>query len=257
MTAAFTGESTESFDDLYAHLKTFPTPLLPPGKSHDPKMTDRIASLYVHPTLESLLHILNLDLPSAHFLVRHMQAAPQHEGMYIHGLLHRIEGDYDNSRAWYADVCTTDAFTSFYPNNTPTSTHPLSFLFNLPSPEQDALENDLDAPSRTSITSSEPEPRILHTKAGGKLPSQTSARYFISAIEKLRRSSASSQEYTDRKAALEKASRAEIEALVQFCVDKYGTEKVKDASKVWVQPGEEHRAMGEKMVSGGEGWRKF
>ncbi|KAF4554024.1 Hypothetical protein D9617_5g069000 [Elsinoe fawcettii] len=279
MAGAFTSNSPEAFDDLYAHIKTFPTPLLPPGKSYDPKMTDRIASLYVHPTLEALLHILNLDLPSAHFLVRHMQAAPQIEGMYIHGLLHRIEGDYDNCRAWYADVCTSPAFLSFYsPGASVTSDPPTSESqskdqapkasysnykdSSFPSPLQFLsssrdLEDDLDDESHSSLQSGSNEPRILHTKAGGKLASQTSARYFISAIQKLRNTSTSSPEYAQRKAELEKASEAEIEALVKFCMDKYGSKQLKDATTVWVQPGEEHRAMGEEMVSGGEGWRKF
>jgi hypothetical protein len=33
-----------------------------------------------------------------------MQAAPQHEAMCLHGILHRIEGDYNNARAWYGNV---------------------------------------------------------------------------------------------------------------------------------------------------------
>jgi hypothetical protein len=33
-----------------------------------------------------------------------MQAARQHEAMFLQGILHRIEGDYDNARAWYGDV---------------------------------------------------------------------------------------------------------------------------------------------------------
>ena len=39
-----------------------------------------------------------------------MQAAPAFEGMYLHGILHRIEGDYDNARAWYGNVASTDVF---------------------------------------------------------------------------------------------------------------------------------------------------
>ncbi|MCJ1474970.1 hypothetical protein MMC13_003630 [Lambiella insularis] len=102
--------SSGTFDDLYAHLLTLRAPLLPPGKATDPKLTDKIASLYVHPTLEAALHLLNCDLPSAHFLVRHMQAAPMYEAMYLHGILHRIEGDYDNARAWYGNVADTEVY---------------------------------------------------------------------------------------------------------------------------------------------------
>ncbi|PNS13876.1 hypothetical protein CAC42_1367 [Sphaceloma murrayae] len=287
MSSTFTGNSPETFDAVYQRIKTFPTPLLPPGKAHDPKMTDRISSLYLHPSkqppssplsplsppsdllsnppfpaLEALLHILNLDLPSAHFLVRHMQAAPQWEGMYIHGLLHRVEGDYNNCRAWYADVCPCKAFTSFYGSSATDLPASLSFLAS----ESDlsslaGSDDDLSpAPTAEQPKSKDPNsdgPRLMYGPGGGKVPSQTSARAFISAIEKLRRTSASSSGYAARRTDLERASRAEIEALVDFCAEKYGTGKVRDASGVWVQPGEEHRAMGEKMVTGGEGWRKF
>ncbi|MCJ1382701.1 hypothetical protein MMC17_005814 [Xylographa soralifera] len=99
-----------TFDDLYAQLLTLRAPLLPPGKATDPKLTDKISSLYIHPTLEAAFHLLNCDLPSAHFLVRHMQAAPMFEAMYLHGILHRIEGDYDNARAWYGNVADTEVF---------------------------------------------------------------------------------------------------------------------------------------------------
>jgi hypothetical protein len=100
----------QTFETIYASLLTHPAPLLPPARPRTPSLTATISSLSLHPTLEAALHILNADLPSAHFLVRHMQAAPAHEGMYLHGILHRIEGDYDNARAWYGDVAESDVF---------------------------------------------------------------------------------------------------------------------------------------------------
>lgn len=39
-----------------------------------------------------------------------MQAAPQYESMMLHGILHRIEGDYENARAWYRDVKDSEVF---------------------------------------------------------------------------------------------------------------------------------------------------
>ncbi|KAG9558743.1 hypothetical protein KCU71_g19804, partial [Aureobasidium melanogenum] len=104
MTSVYSANSPVSFDELLAHLKSLPVPLLPPAKALDPTLTDKIASLYLHPALEALLHLLNHDLPSAHFLVRHMQSDPAFEAMYLHGILHRIEGDFNNTRAWYHDV---------------------------------------------------------------------------------------------------------------------------------------------------------
>jgi hypothetical protein len=39
-----------------------------------------------------------------------MQAAPRYESMMLHGILHRIEGDYENARAWYRDVQDSEVF---------------------------------------------------------------------------------------------------------------------------------------------------
>jgi hypothetical protein len=34
--------------------------------------------------------------------------------MYLHGILHRIEGDYDNARAWYSDVKESDIYAKIW-----------------------------------------------------------------------------------------------------------------------------------------------
>ena len=87
---------SQSSDMPLFSLPTSPKHLRYPGLAH------QIANLSIHPTLESGLHILNLDLPAAHFLLRHMQDPQQcPEGAFLHGILHRIEGDIENARAWY------------------------------------------------------------------------------------------------------------------------------------------------------------
>ena len=43
-----------------------------------------------------------------------MQSAPAYEGMYLHGILHRVEGDYDNARAWYGDVESSEVYESVW-----------------------------------------------------------------------------------------------------------------------------------------------
>ena len=107
-----------TFTTLYYHLKTTnPYPVLPPPSPHpsNPSLSNAIASLSLHPTLEALLHILNRDLSSAHFLVRHMEAKPAVEGMFVHGILHRVEGDYRNAEAWYGDVQESECFKAVWP----------------------------------------------------------------------------------------------------------------------------------------------
>ncbi|RPA99788.1 hypothetical protein L873DRAFT_1827897 [Choiromyces venosus 120613-1] len=84
------------------HSSTCQTPTPPPP------FTNQISSLHLHSALEAALHILNYDLPSVHFLLRKMQSLPAEEGMFLHEVLHRIEGDYDNAQAWYKDVSDTE-----------------------------------------------------------------------------------------------------------------------------------------------------
>ena len=198
---------------------TFPVPLLPPGRSYDGKLTDKIASLYLHPTLEALLHILNHDLPSAHFLCRKMQSAPAYEGMYCHGLLHRIEGDYDNARAWYVDVQDNDCFTSVWGQAT--------------SEEREEAE------------------KIKDQYRVGKVPAQRKARQFLDSVEKLKKTKSGDRQQ------LEKESRREIEELVQWCVKKFGTAKLEDATKAWVGNSDEIREKGQSMTTGDTGHRRF
>lgn len=120
MTSIHAASSSVTFDQLLARLKAFPAPLFNKGKPHDPSLSDSIASQYVHPALEALLHLFNHDLASAHFLVRHMQSPPAYESMYVHGILHRIEGDYDNARAWYSNVGDWEGFKKIWgPTDSP------------------------------------------------------------------------------------------------------------------------------------------
>ena len=108
-----------TFDSIYSHLTaTYGFPLLPVASpnAHDKSLSHPISDLNVHPTLEAILHILNSDLPSAHFLCRHMQNEPAWEGMYIHGLLHRVEGDYENTKLWYAQVAESECFENVWPS---------------------------------------------------------------------------------------------------------------------------------------------
>lgn len=126
-----------------------------------------------------------------------MQAPPAYEGMFLHGILHRVEGDYDNARAWYSNVAESDVFKNSW--------------------------------------------------EGG----EEQARGFIDKVEGLVRRKEGERE------ELEGESRREIGKVVEWCRERFGEEEWRDASEAWVKPGEEHRKMGEEMVSGGKGFRDF
>ena len=117
--------------------------------------------------------------------------------MFLHGILHRIEGDYDNARAWYDNVSASDVFKKTWP--------------------------------------------------GGK----DEALGFIARVEGLKKGGDGDAE------ELGKRSLEEIKEVVEWCKGKFGEQRMQDASEAWVKPDEANRQMAEKMVSGGEGFRKF
>ncbi|KAG4026857.1 hypothetical protein MFRU_035g00090 [Monilinia fructicola] len=207
-----------TFKSLHAQLLKIPAPLLPPVSPHDPNLTSEIASLQLHPTLETALHLLNLDLPSAHFLARHMQSAPAFEGMYLHGILHRIEGDYDNARAWYSDIKESEIYSKLWGKDGQT---------------WKAWQEE-------------------HKNGGGR-ESLDNGQKFLDAIQKFKETQGKEGE----KASLVEQSRVEIDGIIKWCVSKFGTARMMDASSAWVRPSEEIKKMGEDQVSGDSGRRKF
>ncbi|RAL66355.1 hypothetical protein DID88_006024 [Monilinia fructigena] len=207
-----------TFKSLHAQLLKVPAPLLPSVSPHDPNLTSEIASFQLHPTLETALHLLNLDLPSAHFLVRHMQSAPAFEGMYLHGILHRIEGDYDNARAWYSDIKESEIYTKLWGKGGQTWK----------------------------------EWQEEHKNGGGR-ESLDNGQKFLDTIQKFKET----QGREGEKASLVEQSRGEIDGIIEWCASKFGTARMMDASSAWVRPSEEIRKMGKDQVSGDSGRRKF
>ncbi|KAL9630983.1 MAG: hypothetical protein Q9204_004448, partial [Flavoplaca sp. TL-2023a] len=107
--------------------------------------------------------------------------------MFLHGILHRIKGDYDNARAWYANVSDSDVFK--------------------------------------------------HTWPGGK----GNALDFVARVEKLKK------ERDGDENGLEMESLEEIKKVVEWCKQKFGEQRMDDATEAWVKPDEENRKMAEDM----------
>lgn len=213
-----------TFEEIQLHLLDLPAPLLPPLKAHEPSLSNEIAALQLHPTLEAALHLLNLDLANAHFLVRHMQSAPAYEGMYLHGILHRIEGDYENARMWYSDVQECDIYRSIWGG------YGKSY--------KDVQHED-DAGS--------------YSFQGTKESELNAGQRFLNALQIFRESGAND----GNQIRLEMQSRRELESIIQWCVDRFGTQTIKDASIAWVKPTQEIKKAGEDQITGNTGRRNF
>ncbi|KAI4940964.1 hypothetical protein J4E91_011049 [Alternaria rosae] len=202
----------------------------PPKKAQDAQLTATIADLHVHPTIEALLHIVNHDLNSAHFLVRHMQAPPAVEGMLLHGILHRAEGDFNNARAWISDVA--DACEGYQPKH-----------------KEDGQELEAEVAkqvgSNSSISSS-----LIKFVYGDEEPQS-----LIDAVEQFR--SKKKIERTDDEEGIEKRIRDEAEKVLEWCKKKFGNGVWEDATKAWVKNSEEISKISGDMVSGGKGHREF
>ena len=214
-------------------LNTLLSPSLPiplaslphsPIRLRFPALQSQIPILQIHPLLESALHLLNLDLPAAHFLLRHMQDPSKHpEAALLHGILHRIEGDLDNARAWYAS--TADAVG-----------------------KEGGEENVLTVawPGATSVGNG----------TGNKAALERGTR-FLDDAGRVRDVSSGNGESGEKAAKLARMGEEEIVRVVKWCERKYGTGRVEDATKVWTAMAQEHRKQAGDMIVGGEGWRVF
>jgi hypothetical protein len=216
-----------------------------------------ISSLQVHPVIEAALHLLNLDLPSAHFLVRHMQAPPAWEAMYAHGILHRLEGDIDNARAWYGDVKDAEVFQAVWGGG-----------------EGDTLSGDRDRDRDNSTFSSS-----SHADANGGTNNNKAfnkACKFLDQVEFYKSSilsSSSSFSFSSSSKAtsgpapastspapadmIRTTSLAELSHFLKFCERKFTTDPLTDASSVWTSMADKHKDQAAQMITGGEGWREF
>ncbi len=123
--------------------------------------------------------------------------------MYVHGILHRVEGDIDNARAWYSDVKEQELFKVTWPGM-----------------------SGFDEVMR-----------------------------FLGRVELKKVNIGKSDEGEERE--LREESLRELKEVIQFCERKFRTEKVDDTSQIWISMSEKNKNIAEKMITGGEGWRRF
>ncbi|KAL9086221.1 MAG: hypothetical protein Q9159_004286 [Coniocarpon cinnabarinum] len=258
-----------------------------------PNLTSEIAALQLHPVIECLLHLLNADLVSAHFLARRLQGAvpirdydvasardaastedrgpqqiqgveeaeerdlkeripPKIEGMLLHAVLHRLEGDYENSRAWYTDVsqksenhrknvrmpeqASEDVWTFTYPQGVSETNNFLDSLMQWRVAHEPAYKRthpDLTASVSNGHSNNPNGTSISHDAQQGM--SQ------MSDIEYLR-----------------KWHECELRKLWTWCSRRYGLQKWEQADGEFVDGSDDkYEEMKKSQVVGGEGWRQF
>lgn len=223
----------DSFQSLHSHLRqTYPAPLLPPGRPNSKQLTPRISALELHPTLEAGLHILNNDLPAAHFLVRKMQSLPASEGMFLHGILHRIEGDFDNARCWYSDIQhDSEVYAKVWGNE---GKHFKDIREEL---GDDAGDGEW----------------MPYRKGGGQEGEMNAGQRFLNDVQSFKGGKVKNGEVEAR---LEKESRREFDVILGWCAEKFGTGAMVDASSAWVQDDDAYviRSLMSMFVPLGEGW---
>lgn len=331
----------------YANIRSkllppnLPAALLPPSRPAYPELTASIAALSLHPCLEALLHLLNRDLASAHFLVRHMESIvppgdrvnvdtesvwrqpvpkrpeaaewppeeangqevagdecesesdglvsgtrpppatdlrdglagepPKIESMLLHGILHRIEGDYENARLWYRDVLK---YCAPYPGETVLSVAwPPRIAPSPPSSESAQADHARTGSWSTNGDGFPLEPsnfldRIRNLQRGrsryeGKDPGLGNGQAASSDTGDAPKNTVSTnddraeiRQWHTQYAELERESERELTAVLTWLEMRYGTKTWKEASSEFVAKNESSDAAN-AMIVGGEGWRQF
>ncbi|EMD87640.1 hypothetical protein COCC4DRAFT_71049 [Bipolaris maydis ATCC 48331] len=227
---------SQQLDSISRKLITSTSLVHAPKKPQDTHLTATIADLHVHPTIEALLHILNHDLPSAHFLVRHMQAPPAVEGMLLHSILHRAEGDFNNARAWMHDV--SDACEGYQP-------------------KYKAQGQKLDPEVFQKIGSNN-NSQISGLSLVKFVYGDEDAGHLVDAVETFRKQKRGQRgRGEEEERDIEQRIRGEAEKVLDWCRGKFGSGVWRDATGAWVRNSEEIGKISASMVSGGKGYRDF
>ena len=78
-----------------------PLPPLCPAAPWNRELSSRIAAAGLPPAVAGALLLWNDDLEASHAL---SQGLPDRLGSWLHGAMHRREGDYSNSKYWFRKV---------------------------------------------------------------------------------------------------------------------------------------------------------
>jgi len=155
--------------------------------------------------------------------------------MYVHGILHRIEGDIDNTRCWYGNVKDTDVFQNTWSDKA---------RKDAPEIAQEGWEHFLDRLERY-------RDRVRSRRGTGGW-NQDGDKLDPKDVK----------DWNAEESLLRDTSLWEFEKVIKFCEDKFGVGEVRDANKDAfvgrIESGNEEQAeIARSMITGGEGWRTF
>lgn len=155
--------------------------------------------------------------------------------MYVHGILHRVESDIDNTRCWYSNVKDTDVFRNTWNDKARN---------DAPEIAREGWEHFLDRLERY-------RDRVRSRKGTGG---------WNQDGDKLNPKDVKDWEAEEN--LLRHTSLWEFKRVIKFCEDKFGVGEVRDANQDAfvgrIASGNEEQAeIARSMVTGGEGWRTF
>ena len=101
-------DARELVQQISAELRARqPLPPLCPAAPWSRELSRRIAAADLQPAVASALLLWNDDLDASHTL---SQGLPDRFGSWLHGTMHRREGDFSNSKYWFRKVGTHAGF---------------------------------------------------------------------------------------------------------------------------------------------------
>lgn len=153
---------------------------------------------------------------------------PKAEGLFVHGILHRVEGDYENARAWWRDgaVCAPGVIARVHTGGV-----------------GDA-EGIIDATCAF---------RVAYERGYAV----ARRRMGYDAVSVAEEGSREEEEEEEEFAALKAAHDGELRRVWSWCVQRYGVERWVDASGEFGEKSDKYRELAGAQLVGGEGWRVF
>lgn len=148
-------EQIQQIQQIIQKLRSrIPLPSLVPEKIWDKDLSQEIGTLSVNPTMAATLFLWNDDLEKAHSLAQQVESST---GSLIHGIMHRRQPDYSNSKYWFRQAGSHPIFINLiqeFPN-----WEPLSFVDQC---EQASKKNDLKAIEDLSLVQSREFELLAH-----------------------------------------------------------------------------------------------